>query len=243
MKKITIIIVLGFISIHTIAQELDDFYEKTFELYTPFCGMSSISKTQDSLGFDKSMNFWGVLDLGNTYSKSKPWGISFYCGERQMGDLFFLLKGMVIKSSKRKDFGGVYYLSDFGFLPNFRIGLNVIGKDNFVLNIGINNSYYITNGTYAVKNDWLSAGPNIYADKTITKWLAVRLATGPLFSYASGQKGMGKPGIWEHKIELFTKFGLFAGLDLIRFSKLHDVSGNEVKIRRYDLKLGVRIKV
>ena len=157
--------------------------------------------------------------------------------------MFFLLKGIVMKNSKRKDFGGVYYLSDFGFLPNFRFGLNVIGKEKFVLNVGLNHSYYITNGISAVKNDWLSAGPNIYADKTITDWLAVRLATGPVFAYASGQKGKGKPVIWEHKIEIFTKFGLFAGLDLLRFSKLNDGLGNEVKIRRYDLKIGIRVKI
>jgi hypothetical protein len=112
-----------------------------------------------------------------------------------------------------------------------------------VLNVGLNHSYYITNGSGSVKNDWLSIGPNIYADKAITDRLAVRLATGPMYSYASGQKGKGKPGIWEHKIEIFTKFGLFAGIDFLRFSKLNDGIGNEVKIRRYDMKLGIRIKI
>lgn len=243
MKKIIVIILCSLFVGNIYSQSLDDFYGKSFELYTPFSGMSSISKTRDSLGFDKSMNFWGVFNLGTTFSKSTQWGISFYCGERQLGDMFFLLKGIVAKNSKKKDFRGVYYLSDFGFLPNLRLGLNVIGKDNFVLNVGINNSYYITNGIPAVKNDWLSAGPNIYADKAFTDWLALRLSSGPMFAYASGQKGKGKPGIWEHKIEVFTKYGLFAALDLLRFSKLNDGNGNEVKLRRYDLKIGVRINL
>lgn len=243
MKKLVTILVFGFLTANIFAQSLDEFYNKSFELYTPFSGMSSVSKTGDSLGIDKGMNFWGVISLGTTLSKSKQWGLSFYCGERQLSDMFFLLKGMILKSSKKKDFGGVYYLSDFGFLPNFRLGLNVIGKDNFVLNVGFNHSYYITNGLASVKNDWLSVGPDIYADKTITDWLAVRLSTGPMFSYASGQKGKGKPAIWEHNIEIFTKYGLFAGLNLLRFSKLNDGLGNEVKIRRYDLKIGLRIKI
>jgi hypothetical protein len=225
------------------AQSLDDFYDKSFEIYTPFSGMSSISESQDSLGFDKGMNFWGVISLGTTLSKSKPWGISFYCGERQLGDMFFILKGLLMKNARKKDFGGVYYLSDMGLLPNLKLGVNVFAKENTVVNVGLNHSYYITNGSSFVKNDRLCLGPNIYIDRAITDWLAVRLETSPMFQYASGTKDSVKPRIWEHKIEIFTKVGLFAGLELLRFSKLHNDVENNIKIRRYDLKLGIRVRL
>ncbi len=243
MRKILILFFIFSVAYNSSAQKLDDFYNKTFEIYTPFSGMSSVSKSQDSLGFDKGMNFWGVIDLGTTLSKSKPWGISFYCGERQLGDMFFLLKGLVMKSAKKKDFGGVYYLSDFGLLPNFRLGLNVVGTDKTVVNVGFNHSYYITNGTSYVKNDRLCIGPNIYIDRAVNDFIAIRLETSPMFQYASGTKDSIKPRIWEHKIEIFTKYGLFAAVDLLRFSKLHNDVESNIKIRRYDVKLGIRVRI
>lgn len=242
MKYSLLFIMFLWIGSFVNAQSLDDFYDKTFEIYTPFCGMSAISKTSDSLGIRDNLNFWGVLNIGTTLSKSKPWGFTFYCGERQIGDLFYLLKNLLNEKNKNKNFTSLYYLSDFGFLPNLRFGLNVIGKDEFVANLGLNHSYYITTGSNSVKSDWLAVGPNIYFDKTITDFLAVRVSTGPMFSYANGAK-KDPPKIWEHKFEVFTNFGLFAGFEYLKFSKLDDGLGNEVKMRRYDLKLGIRVRI
>ena len=59
MRTISLMIIFGLFACNIFAQSLDDFYNKTFEIYTPFSGMSSVSKTLDSLDFDKSMNFLG----------------------------------------------------------------------------------------------------------------------------------------------------------------------------------------
>ena len=249
MKKACIVITLLTISIFSFAQSLDKFYNKTFELYTPFSGMSSNSKTGDLLGYKQRLNFWGVLNLSNTLSKSKPWGFSLYVGERQMGDMMFLLKGILGKNTNAKDFKNLYYLSDFGLLPNFRLGLNVIGKENTVVNVGLSHSYFITQTHFIIDGhheskdiDWLCAGPNIYVDRAFTNWLALRVSTGPLFQYANGKHETENiPKIWEHYFEVFTSFGLFVGLDLLNFSKFHDDLQSNIKINRYDLKIGFRI--
>ena len=152
---------------------------------------------------------------------------------------------------KVKDFRSLNYLSDFGFLPNFRLGLNVYGKENMVVNVGLNHSYYITQTGFIIEGrqvfqgvDWLAVGPNVYFDRAFNNWLAMRLSTGPMFTYANGKKIKDNiPRIWEHKIELFTKFGFFVGVDLLKFSKFHDDNDNNIKIRRYDAKLGFRIKI
>lgn len=251
MNKIALIIFLFLFTGSIKSQSLDDFYDKEFEIYTPFSGMSSKSTSNNSLGIKQSLNFWGILNLGGSFSKTKPWGISISFGERQMGDLFFILNGLLNKKAKVRDFRGLNYLSDFGFLPNFRLGLNVYGKENMVVNVGLNHSYYITQTGFIIDGqqhfqgvDWLAVGPNVYVDRAFNKWLAIRLSTGPMFTYANG-KGIKDniPKIWEHKIELFTKFGLFAGVDFLKFSKFHDDNDDNIKIRRYDAKLGFRIKI
>lgn len=251
MKTLSLVILLSIISGIIKSQSLDDFYEKSFEVYSPITGISSKSNSNEALLIKPSLTYWGIANLGGSYSKTKQWGLSFSFGERLLGDLFFILKGLLNKNAKVKDFRNLNYLSDFGFLPNFRLGLNVFGKDNMVVNVGLNHSYYITqtgfiiDGTQQFKSvDWLAVGPNIYVDRALNNWLAVRLATGPMVTYANGKKITdNKPNIWEHKIELFTKRGFFVGIDFLKFSKFHDDNDSNIKIRRYDLKLGVRIKL
>jgi hypothetical protein len=233
------------------AQSLDDFYEKNLEFYTPFSGMSSTAESLDTLGMEKSLNFWGIADFGARVCNTNRFGCSYFVDERQIGDLFFLLKGVLSKNAKNKDFGGINYLSDLGFLPNIRFGLNVFARDNTVINVGLYHSYYITqtgfitNGhTVFQNNDWLSVGPNIYFDRAITDFFAVRLSTGPMFTYANGKKEKENvPHIWENKFEVFTKWGIFAGVDFLKFSKLHDDMDDNIKIIRYDVKIGIRVRV
>ncbi|PKP22083.1 MAG: hypothetical protein CVU05_05435 [Bacteroidetes bacterium HGW-Bacteroidetes-21] len=251
MKAISLFVLLCITSSVIKAQSLDQFYEKSFEIYTPFVGMSSKSNSNDTLGIKPGLSFWGVANLGGSYSNTRPWGVSFSFGERQLSDMFFLLKGILNKKTKVKDFGNLNYLSDFGFLPNFRVGMNVFGQDEMIINIGLNHSYYITQTHFILDGrsvtqgvDWLALGPNIYVDRAINDWLAVRLASGPMISYANGKKIKdNKPTIWEHKIEVFTKWGLFVGIDFLNFSKFHDDNDSNIKIKRYDLKLGVRLKL
>jgi len=251
-KKNFILIAFLLISSLSFSQDLDDIYgARIFEIYTPFSGISSKTSLNDSLGYNPKMNYWGVLGLATRVSKSKQWGFSFYFGERQLGDVCFFLKGIIFKSAK-KNFRHIYYLSDFGLLQNFKFGLNVYGSKATVVNLGFNHSYYIINGTSIIKNDMLCIGPDIYIDRAITDFLAIRLETSPMFSYATG-KGKHNinphPVIWEHQIQVFTKWGLFAELNMLRFSKLNDINWstqetfNNIKLRRYDLKLGIRVSL
>lgn len=250
MKKLILYIILFFIAVAANAQSLEKFYDKEFEIYTPFSGMSTKSNSAEMLGIKKNLNFWGILNLGGSFSKTKKWGASISFGERQIGDLFFILRGLLSKKAKVRDFKNLNYLSDFGFLPNFRLGINVIGKENMVLNVGVCHSYYITQTGFIINDnsifqgvDWLALGPNIYFDRALNKWLAVRVATGPMFSYANGKKITDNiPRIWEHKIEFFTKAGFFAGVDFLRFSKFHDDTDDNIKIKRFDAKFGIRVK-
>lgn len=246
--KLTIISLLIFGSIS--AQSLDDFYDKYFEIYTPFSGISTSYSYVDSMGLDQKINYWGVLNLGGNFSTTKRWGISGSFSERLMGDLFFVLRGL-ISDDPDKDFTNVFYLSDFGFIPNFRLGINVIGQDQHVLNIGINHGYYVTNTSFITNgnfgdnsNDWISVGPCVNYDRAINSWLAARISTGPLFSYANGDKIKDNvPSISEHKLEVFTKHGFFLGLDYVKLSKFHDDKDDNIKIKRYDLKAGIRVKL
>ncbi len=241
MKRIILLPLFLALSFQINAQSLNDYYNKYFDIYTPFSGISCDSKALGAIGFKNTINYWGVLNLGCTYSQSKQWGFSFFMGQRAMGDAFFALKGLLSKKTPRKDFSDTYYLADFGLLPNLRFGCNLFGNEKIVINLGVYHSYYITTGTTTIKNDWLSAGPNIYVDKTITKWLAAKVSSGPMFSYLNGRKIKQLPRIWEHKLELITKFGMFVGLDYLTMSKLQDNYDSDYKLKRYDFKVGFRV--
>lgn len=251
MKNIILILFCVFTGSNMVAQSLDDFYEKSFEIYSPFTFISSTYKNLDTIGYDKSKKFWGVLNLGGSYSSAKHWGLSGSFNQRLLGDLLYALRGVMSKRKKINEVGDVFYLSDFGLVPNFRLGLNVFAKDNMVINVGINHGYYVTNTAFIQNgnpvynsNDWISIGPNIYIDRAINDWLAIRLETSPVFSYGNGDKEKENvPKIWEHRIEIFTKSGIFACADFLRFSKFHDDIDNNIRIRRTDLKFGIRIKL
>jgi hypothetical protein len=64
-----------------------------------------------------------------------------------------------------------------------------------------------------------------------------------MFQYACGTKEANHPKFWEHKIEIFTKYGFFAALDLLKVSKLHSDIEDNIIIKRYDVKIGLRVRL
>jgi hypothetical protein len=250
MKKLLLIIVSVALAANLKAQSLDDFYQKAFEIYTPFSGITAKSASMEALGMESGMNFWGIAGIGGNVCNTKPWGISFGVGTRQIGDLFYILRALFSKDGKNNGFRDQYYLSDLGFLPNMRLGLNVYAKENMVINVGLYNSYYITyvgfvsNGSSFYENvHLLSAGPNINIDRAINDWLAARVSTGPMFAYAKKNNNNCNPSLWESNIELFTKWGFFAGFNILSMHGFHDNIEDNMKVKRYDLRLGIRVEM
>lgn len=259
-KLLKIIVPLIFLSgtISSHSQSLDDFYSKGhWELFTPVSGYST--KLQNGDSAYPYQSYWGIINIGGFIRKSKPLGISFAFSNREIGDLMYVLMTLVLKPAaisfnigSSDNFPKInnWFLSDF-LIPNFRFGLNVFCKENegLVVNAGINHSYNIAsgNGQLSQSSEWLSIGPNFYVDQVIMPWLAVHVETSPLFVYAGGYKGgpgkevKEKPSVWENRIELFTTYGFFMGVEFIKFSNMLDIpSQTYFKIRRYDFRLGFR---
>jgi hypothetical protein len=228
------------------SQSFDEFYKHKFGLYTSYTTISTTSQSTDTLGKDHSIGYWGVLNIDGSISSSKQFGFSCTIKERQLSDLMFLLIHLFDKKNK-KPFTRTDYISDFGFLPNIRFGLNILAQDKTIVNAGLAHSYYISEIEFIrnkqiiqQNNDWLCVGPNVYADRILTDWLAVRFGTGLLFSYANGKKVKeNKPLFSESNFELFTSSGMFTGIDMLLFTGLKDDYSN-YSITRFDFKFGYR---
>jgi hypothetical protein len=247
MKKLVLLILLCGVVPQIKSQTLEDFYEHQFGLFVPFSGMSTHSATMDSLGGASSLSYCGILNIDFTMASANRWGLAYMVKERQIGDMMFLLRGLLSKNYNKKP-NPDFYLSDFGFLPNLRLGINVYTRDRTIINAGIAHNYYISEmmmyknnqfGQWA--NDWLCFGPHVYVDHMLTDKIAVRFGTGPQFTYANGKKEKENvPVIWEHNLEVFTKFGLFAGLDWLSFTGVKDDLSSKMRFRRTDIKFGYR---
>lgn len=247
MKKLLYLIILVQLSNFNCAhcQLFNDFYKHNFGLYTTYTIINTGSRSSDSLG-NNSIGYWGGVNIDGSISSSKKAGFSCTIKERQISDLMYLLINLFSKE-KKKSFKTTDYISDFGFLPNIRLGLNALATEKTIINVGLAHSYYISeiefirnHITVQQNNDWLCIGPNVYLDKILNNWLAIRFGTGPLFSYANGKKVKdNKPVFWDSNLELFTKFGLFTGIDMLLFSRMHE-DNNTYAIKRYDFKLGYR---
>lgn len=250
MKKLFLLILLCGVVPQLKSQTLEDFYEHEFGLFVPFSGMSTHSATMDSLGGTSSLSYCGILNIDFTIASTKQWGGAFIVKERQIGDLMFILRGLLSKNYK-KEFSGAFYSSDFGFLPDLRFGLNVFTRDRTIVNVGLAHNYYITEwqlykegSFFQWNNDWLCIGPHVYVDYMLTDRIALRIGTGPQIAYANGKKEKENvPVIWEHNLEIFTKFGLFAGLDWLSFTGVKDDLSSKMRFRRTDIKMGYRFTI
>ena len=249
MKKILFAIILTCLTSSIFAQSFEEFYEHDFGLYSPMSYISAKSHSLDSLGIKNKNHTWGLINLEFTIANANSWGLSAWVKQRQIGDLFSVLRGLLSKKP-HSQFNRDMYLSDFGLLPNLRFGLNVIAKDRTIVNVGLVNNYYIyelqarKDGQYVqTKNDWMCAGPHIYVDQILTDWLAIRVGTAPQVNYGRGTKQDFKPRIWEHNIELFSTIGFYFGVDILSVSKIKDDFNLNNKMRRIDFKLGYKFKL
>jgi hypothetical protein len=254
MNKLFLSVLFVFISYFVNAQSFDKFYEPWFGFYSPYTILKSDSKCLDKGGRDSKMALWGYLSIEGTSASDKPGGFSFNAKNRSIGDLVYVLVKLLGDAKGKWKLNDINYVSDF-ILPYFRLGWNVVAIEKTIVNFGLQHGYYFidaydNNGNRFVhQGDMFGVGPFVYADRILTKWLAVRVGTGPAFIYVAHGKGK-KPLFWESNFELFTPFGIFLGVDLLTAGKLIDgptgstgtstVYNSKFKISRTDLKFGIR---
>lgn len=244
MKKIVLIAAIIISSFSIKAQDFNDFYEHIHGVFTPWSYSRCNSSFIDSSIYANGVTMWGLLSYEGIISQDEMWEFSWWIKTRQIGDMMAALRNML--TDKGKLFSTNAYFSDFGFLPNLRFGPNVLVLNKTIVNVGVMHNYYIykmaTPTSGVIKNDLLCVGPHIYVDQIITDFLAARIGFAPQYKYASGTNNDFKYKVWELNLEVFTKWGLYFGVDIAHLGGLKTDLEPDISFNRIDYKLGYKFK-
>ncbi len=245
IQKLCLLMFIFFIgtSAEISAQSLDNFYDDFWEVYWVRTTMErSGNESVRLMGTNpKSYSYSGINFSGRVDNhETLDWHFDFR--NRVLGDLVSVLYYTVSDPDNSKQYTDRIKNNSIstGYFGDYNLGLNAFTTDWLVASAGMNISDHFINDQSSGHHAYhFALGVYAHTDVAITDWLAARVTVSAAKAVtkkrALNSERIYLPVFLTIMPEIFTSFGLFAGLDF--YSAIHD---GPVKQKRMDIKIGWR---